>query len=299
MRFVTFITPKGIRKSGIMNSQSKVVQFSALKGAKEVNSLEELIDFIKKFNTGLPEVLSDSADLAVEAYDLNEVQLLSPIPHVERNVICLGKNYAEHVREMRTKIKDININGLPQYPIYFSKFANPAAGHEDEIFLDQNVTSQLDYEAELALVIGKKCRNVKREDALKYVFGYTIINDFSARDIQLKHIQWFKGKNLDGFCPIGPWVVHSKDISDPMNLNISCSVNGEIRQNSNTSNMIFDIPYIIEDLSSTLTLYPGDIISTGTPEGVGMGFNPPKFLIKGDIVECTIEKIGLLRNRIV
>lgn len=297
MRFVSFITSEGIRKSGIINSQSKVVPFSSVKGVDEVNSVNELIDFIRKFDTGWPEVLSDSADLAVETYELNEVKLLSPIPQVQRNVICLGKNYADHVREIRTKIKDIN--GLPQFPIYFSKFANPAAGHEDDIFLDKNVTDQLDYEVELAVVIGKKCRNVKREDALKYIFGYTIINDLSARDIQQKHIQWFKGKNLDGFCPIGPWIVHSNDIPDPMNLKISCSVNGEIRQNSNTSNMIFDIPSIIEDLSSTLTLFPGDIISTGTPEGVGMGFDPPKYLKKGDIVECNIEKIGLLRNRIV
>lgn len=297
MRFVTFITPDGIKKSGIINSQSKAVPFSALKGVDEVNSVVDVNDFIDRFDAGLPSGLADAADMAEEAYDLDKVRLLSPIPQVRRNVICLGKNYAEHIREIQSKIKDIS--GLPEFPIYFSKFANPAAGHEDEILLDQNVSTQLDYEAELAVVIGKKCRNVKREDVYKYIFGYTIVNDVSARDIQRRHVQWFKGKNLDGFCPIGPWIVHSNEISDPMNLRITCSVNGEIRQNSNTSNMIFDIPDIIVDLSSALTLYPGDIIATGTPEGVGLGFNPPRFLKKGDIVECSVEKIGILRNRIV
>lgn len=297
MRFITFCTPDGSKKAGLVNSMDKIVPFSALSGVGGIDEINEVLDFIKRFGAELPEGLSIVADSADEAYRLDEVKLLAPIPEVPRNVICLGKNYAEHVREIGTKIRDIE--GLPQFPIYFSKFANPAAAHGDDILLDNSVTMQMDYEVELGLVIGKKCRNVKKEEALNYIFGYTIINDFSARDLQQRHVQWFKGKNPDGFCPMGPWIVHAGDITDPMNLNISCTVNKEVRQNSNTSKMIFSIPFIIEDLSSAMTLYPGDVISTGTPEGVGMGFNPPRFLKKGDVVECSIEGIGVLANKIV
>jgi 2-keto-4-pentenoate hydratase/2-oxohepta-3-ene-1,7-dioic acid hydratase (catechol pathway) len=294
MNFLTFVTNKNERKSGIVNTNNRAVPFAAINSLPELADVNDVYAFIKKYGTELPEGIMEGADKAKESYGLSEIRFLAPIPEVHRNVICLGKNYAKHIAEMRKGLADMK--GLPEHPIYFSKFANPAAAHGDTVRVTSETTSQVDYEAELGLVIGKVCKNVKRDSALDYIFGYTIINDFSARDLQNRHIQWFKGKNLDGFCPIGPWITHYSYINDPAKLDIKCRINGETRQNSNTSNMIFDIPFIIEDLSKAMTLYPGDIISTGTPEGVGMGFNPPRFLNNGDIVECEIDKIGVLRN---
>jgi len=201
------------------------------------------------------------------------------------------------VKEIKmTKITD---TGIPEFPIYFTKVASPAIGSEENIKFSNDVTTQVDYEVELAIVIGKEGFNIKPEKAEEYIFGYTIINDVSARDLQGKHTQWFKGKSLDTFCPMGPCIVHKNEIPLPMELNIKCSINGELRQNSNTKNLIFDIPYIISDLSKGLTLKPGDIISTGTPSAVGMGFQPPKVLKNGDVVECYIENIGELVNEVI
>jgi 2-keto-4-pentenoate hydratase/2-oxohepta-3-ene-1,7-dioic acid hydratase in catechol pathway len=156
----------------------------------------------------------------------------------------------------------------------------------------------VDYEAELALIIGKKGKDIAPEDAEQYVFGYTVINDVSARDLQKRHEQWFKGKNLDTFCPMGPCLIEKDDLPYPPELDIRCTVNGEIRQDSNTRKLIFDIPTIISDLSKGMTLLPGDIISTGTPSGVGVGFTPPRFLADGDRIECRIEGIGTLSNQV-
>lgn len=291
MKFLSFIK-NNTEMAGVINSKGKIVPFSAINGLGEI----KVLDFINKYGTVLPEFLLEAADSAAESMDMEEVKILAPIPRMQRNVICLGKNYVEHILEVKSKIADAP--GIPKFPIYFSKFANPATAHGDTVILNTEATAALDYEAELAVVIGKTCRNVSREAAFDYIFGYTIINDLSARDIQNRHIQWFKGKNLDGYCPIGPVIEHNASIGNPMKLNISSRVNGELRQNSNTKNMIFDIPFIIEDLSKTMTLYPGDIISTGTPEGVGMGFTPPKYLKKGDTVECEVEGIGILMNKI-
>jgi len=292
MKFVSFVKDN-IKMAGVINSKGKIVPFSAIDGFEKT---EGVLDFIKNFQVKLPEGLEKAADMALNSFDISDVKVLAPIPQMQRNVICLGKNYVEHVLEVKSKIADAP--GIPKYPIYFSKFANPASAHGDTINLDTEATNALDYEAELAIVIGKTCKNVSHEDAYDYIFGYTIVNDLSARDIQNRHIQWFKGKNLDGYCPIGPVIEHNSSVGNPMNLNISSKVNGELRQHSNTKNMIFDIPFILEDLSKTMTLYPGDIISTGTPEGVGMGFTPPKYLNKGDVVECEVEGIGVLMNKI-
>lgn len=292
MKFVSFVKNDS-KMAGVINSKGKIIPFSKLKGFEKIT---EVVDFIKTYGIKLPDGLVKAADEAEEGFALSEVKLLAPIPEMARNVICLGKNYVEHIFEVKGKIPDAP--GIPKFPIYFSKFANPASAHGDTVILDTEVTNEMDYEAELAIVIGKTCKNVSRENALDYIFGYTVLNDISARDIQNRHIQWFKGKNLDGYCPIGPAIAHNSDIENPNNLNISCRVNGETRQNSNTRNMIFDIPFIIEDLSKTMTLQPGDIISTGTPEGVGMGFTPPKYLKKGDVVECEVEGIGVLMNKI-
>ncbi|GIM29744.1 hydrolase [Clostridium polyendosporum] len=227
---------------------------------------------------------------------LSSVKLLAPIPYPKRNIICLGKNYVEHAKEMKlTKISD---SFVPEDPIYFTKSAMPAIGHQDEIEFSYDVTQQVDYEVELAVIIGKDGINIKPEEAEDYIFGYTIVNDVSSRDLQGRHKQWFKGKSLDTFCPMGPYIVHKKELPFPVELDIRCSINGELRQSSNTKKLIFNIPYILSDLSKGFTLKAGDIICTGTPSGVGMGFEPIKVLKDGDIIECYIEKIGKLTNRV-
>lgn len=185
---------------------------------------------------------------------------------------------------------------IPDHPIYFTKVADPVIGHMDKVLIPKDYTEKIDYEVELAIIIGKDGKDISPEDVESHIFGYTIGNDISARDVQTKHVQWFKGKSLDTFTPMGPWIVHKSEIEFPVELDIRCKVNNEIRQNSNTKNLIFDIPYIISDLSKGLTLRAGDIILTGTPAGVGIGFSPHKYLKSGDVVECFIEKIGTLVN---
>lgn len=227
--------------------------------------------------------------------DLSDVKILAPVEYPERNIFCIGKNYAEHALELEGKTTK-EIEGLPDDPIYFSKIAGPALGHEGKIKLHKNVTKEVDYEVELGVVIGKTCKNLTEAEVKDYIFGYTIINDVTARDLQRKHIQWLRGKSLDTFCPMGPVLVTKDEIEDHGNLEISLKINGEVRQASNTSKMIFSIEKIISELSSGITLLPGDVIATGTPEGVGMGFVPPKYLKVGDVVTCTVESIGELTN---
>ncbi len=237
---------------------------------------------------------------AINAYEdvikLSEVKVLSPIPYPKRNVICLGKNYLDHIHEVKS-LKTVNAD-VPQKPIYFSKIAYPAIGHDDFVDSHSIVVTQLDYEVELAVIIGKKCKNVSLKEAEDCIFGYTIANDISARDIQTSHGQWHKGKSFDTFCPIGPYIAYKSNISFPPQLKIQSYVNNELRQNGNTGDLIFDIPAIISDITTGITLYPGDIILTGTPAGVGAGFNPPKYLKPGDRVDCVIEGLGTLSNTI-
>ena len=187
-------------------------------------------------------------------------------------------------------------SSIPKHPIYFTKIADPAIGHMDNIIIPTEYTENLDYEVELAIIIGKEGKNISPDNVEEYIFGYTIGNDISARDIQTKHIQWFKGKSLDTTTALGPYIVSKSKIKLPVELDIRCKINGEIRQSSNTRNLIFNIPYIISDLSQGLTLKPGDIILTGTPAGVGAGFKPPKYLKPGDKIESIIEDIGTLIN---
>lgn len=229
-----------------------------------------------------------------DSIDLCDIKILSPIPYPKRNVICLGKNYLDHISEVKS-LKNVS-SDIPSKPIYFSKIAYPAIGQGDYIDSHSDIVKELDYEVELAVIIGKKCKNIEKENVEDYIFGYTIANDISARDIQTSHVQWHKGKSFDTFCPIGPYIVHKNNISFPPNLEIKSFVNDELRQNSNVTQLIFDIPTIISDLSSGITLYPGDIILTGTPAGVGAGFNPTKYLKHGDKIECYIENIGTLIN---
>jgi 2-keto-4-pentenoate hydratase/2-oxohepta-3-ene-1,7-dioic acid hydratase in catechol pathway len=223
---------------------------------------------------------------------LESVELLAPIPRPSKNIFCVGKNYAEHAIEMGSK------DDIPEHVMVFTKAPTTVIAHDQNILSHSVLTEQLDYEGELAVVIGKKGKGIKREEALDYVFGYTIINDVTARDLQAKHKQFFIGKSLDTTCPMGPWIVHKSAIANPNNLDIKTTVNGEVRQDSNTKNFIFPIEEVIAVLSEGMTLESGDIIATGTPAGVGKGFKPPRFLRSGDTIEITVEGIGTLRNKV-
>ena len=239
----------------------------------------------------------DAAVQAVESIPLSEVTLLAPIPRPRQDVICLGINYHAHAEEAARYSAEAFTKERP-IPIYFSKRVTEAVAPNGFIESHPGLVERLDYEVELAVIIGKTARNVKAQDAADYIFGYTVLNDVSARVLQTTHKQWYFGKSLDGFTPIGPCITPADEIPFPPVLKISASVNGELRQDATTDLLITGIADIIEELSSGMTLLPGTIIATGTPAGVGMGFDPPKFLKAGDVVDCTIEKIGTLRSTV-
>ena len=234
---------------------------------------------------------------AGEWLPLSMVTLLAPIPHPRQDIICLGINYRDHAEEAARFSGDAFRKERP-IPIYFSKRVAEAVPPNGWINSHPGLVEQLDYEAELAVVIGRTAKDVPANQAGEYIFGYTILNDVSARVLQTAHKQWYFGKGLDGFTPMGPWITTADEVAFPPALAISSKVNGELRQHSNTSLLMTGIAEIIEELSSGITLLPGTIIATGPPAGVGMGFDPPKFLKSGDVVECTIEGIGTLCNTV-
>lgn len=222
---------------------------------------------------------------------------LAPLHAPRKNIFCVGRNYAEHIAEGE-RAQNAKI-GITDHPVYFTKPATAVVGHEGDVLIFPSVSEKIDYEVELAVVIGKTGRDISKARAFEHVFGYTILNDITARDVQRRHGgQYFKGKSLDGSCPIGPWIVTADEITDPQNLSISLSVNGELRQDGRTHDMIFDIPTLIASLSEGLTLEPGDIIATGTPSGVGYAMDPPQYLKPGDTVVCAITDIGQLKNTV-
>jgi 2-keto-4-pentenoate hydratase/2-oxohepta-3-ene-1,7-dioic acid hydratase in catechol pathway len=243
------------------------------------------------------------ADVAVRADDWQPLagkRLLAPIPLPQRNIFCVGKNYHEHAKEFSQSGFDTSAAKgeiAPSAPVVFTKAPSSVVATNDAVLPFPDLTQQLDYEAELAVIIGKGGRGISKADALNHVWGYTIVNDVTARDLQQKHRQWFLGKSMDTFCPMGPWIVTADEL-DSANLAIRCWINDELRQDANTSDLIFDIPTIIATISAGITLQPGDIIATGTPAGVGIGFTPPKFLKSGDVVKITVDKIGTLINRV-
>lgn len=223
---------------------------------------------------------------------LGEVTLLAPIPEPRRNIVCVGLNYAEHVAESRSAVGA----EAPKYPVLFTKPPTTVIGPGAEIPWHPHVSTAIDWEVELAVIIGRPGRDITEEDALSHVFGYTVGNDVTARDLQQRHVQWYKGKGLDGFCPLGPHIVTADEIADPQALDLSLRVNGETKQASNTSQMIFPVATLIAAWSAGMTLLPGDILLTGTPSGVGVGRKPPEWLRPGDVVEAEVEGIGVLRN---
>lgn len=229
------------------------------------------------------------------AVGAEDVRILAPVRFPKQDIICLGLNYKEHAEESEHYQKDTFCTDSSS-AVYFSKRVNRATGPEEEIPSYPELTDSLDYEAELAVILGKDAFQVPKEEAEQYIFGYTIINDVTAREIQTRHKQWYFGKSLDGFLPMGPCIVTANEIGFPPKLKIQSRVNGELRQDSNTSEMIVGVDHVISELSKGMTLKAGTIIAMGTPAGAGMGFTPPKFLKSGDVVECTIEKIGSIKN---
>ncbi len=229
---------------------------------------------------------------------LSAVQLVAPFPRARRNLFCVGKNYYAHAREFAGSGFDSSAKSggdIPAAPIIFTKVPECVIGPGEPIVIPSAVSTAIDYEAELAVIIGQGGKGIKAADAMKHVWGYTIVNDVTSRDWQSRHQQWDMGKSFDTFCPMGPWLV-SADECDGTRTNVRCFVNGEARQDASTADLIFDIPTLIECISSVITLEPGDLLATGTPAGVGLGFKPPRFLKKGDVVSIDVSGIGRLEN---
>lgn len=261
-----------------------------------------LADLIKDFNGDMNQLVLEysqlSAHLAPDGLgrSLGEATILAPIPRPRRNIFCVGRNYHAHAKELsETVFRDSN-KKTDSWPIVFTKVPECVVGPNDQVTLPADISSQIDYEAELALIIGKEGKNISRENALSHVFGYTIVNDVTARDVQMRHQQWDLGKSFDTFCPMGPWIVTADEL-DATNTQVRCWVNDQLRQEASTTDLIFDLPSLIETCSRGITLYPGDIIATGTPAGVGMGMTPPQYLRSGDTVRIEIDGIGTLSNR--
>ena len=277
--------------------QNGTVRLGAVKG-------DGIIDLTAVFPTMLALIDSGTEGLAVAqnhvdshdpAYQLAQIHLLAPIPMPRRNIMCLGHNYAKHAEE--SLISQGKAVELPDFPIIFTKATTAVNGPYDPFPYDATVSQKIDYEVELGVIIGKTGKNIPPEEAMPYIFGYTVINDISARDLQYQHKQFFKGKSLDGACPMGPWIITADQI-DPTALHITSRVNGVTKQESNTRHMIFDIPTTIDHLSRGMTLLPGDVIATGTPSGIGGARTPPEFLQPGDILQSEIENIATLRTPI-
>ncbi|MGN0400051.1 MAG: fumarylacetoacetate hydrolase family protein [Blautia sp.] len=258
--------------------------------------MNDLIATITEEQWEVLKELEKKSDAKMYHYD--EIVHCAPIPRPKQDIICLGMNFGEHEKES-VRYKKEEFHRSQPYAVYFSKRVNEAVPDRGEVPSHRGLVDSLDYEAELAVIIGKDARNVKREEAFDYVFGYTVMNDISARNIQTRHKQWYFGKSLDGFTPMGPWIVTEDEIQRPPKLAVKSRVNKELRQSGTTERFIFDIPHVIQELSGAMTLQKGTIIAMGTPAGVGMGMVPPRFLNPGDIVECGIEGIGYIRNKIV
>ena len=272
----------------LLNGKEKA---AASPDGKELFVLEEYQDMNALIAAGgITEIPAEAAKV-----DIDTVKLLSPIPYPLQDVLCLGINYTAHAEEASRFFKE-NFGGERPYPIFFSKRVAYSQGTDAPIPAYTGLVDSLDYECELGVIIGKDAKNVQKDEVQDYIFGYTIVNDVSARNLQTRHKQWYFGKSLDGFTPMGPCIVSADELEFPPQKKIACRVNGQVRQDSSTANLITGISDIIVMLSEGMTLKAGTVIATGTPAGVGMGMTPPTFLKPGDVVECEIEGIGVLRN---
>jgi 2-keto-4-pentenoate hydratase/2-oxohepta-3-ene-1,7-dioic acid hydratase in catechol pathway len=300
MHYATFSTPGNPlpRLGAVLGGRILDLQAAQVDGRRAApDTLLELIQQGPDTWAGVNEIAMAEVRLRPDGtYREDEVRWHAPIPRPLKNVFCVGRNYAAHVKEGAAAFK--TDARLPDIPVFFTKATTAVNGPFDDVPRHAAATLQLDWEAELGVIIGRRGRGIAARDALSHVFGYTVINDVTARDLQQRHNQWFKGKSLDGSCPMGPVVVTADEFGDPQNKRISLRVNGVTKQDASTSDMIFTVATIIEWLSKGLTLEPGDIIATGTPEGVGMGRTPQEWLQAGDLVETEIEGIGTMRNRV-
>ena len=291
MKVVTFSTPAG-RSLGVVDADAGTV--------RDIGGLlppgAGMIDVIERWDEVGPLLRERTGELP--AQPVGSVEVLAPIPVPRRNVWCVGKNYRDHAVEFGRSGYDTpqRSEELPERPIMFSKATTAVTG--PDTLVQPGPTSELDYEGELTVIIGKGGRGISREEAYDHVWGYTLINDVTARDVQRDHKQWLLGKSFDTHCPMGPYAVTADEIEDVAALELETTVNGERRQFAPLKDLIFDIPELISTISRGTTLLPGDLIATGTPAGVGLGFDPPRFLASGDVVEVTVTGLGTLRNRI-
>jgi len=285
VKIATFIQDKE-RKVGIVDDDSATVAPFELSADQAREGIQTLIEL---------QVAGSELPATTTPVPLDQVEIEAPLPRPRRNVFCVGKNYHDHVQEFSSSGFDSSAaeDAIPKHPIVFSKVPETVTGTGALIEYDPAVSIAIDYEVELAVIIGKPGRGISVENALDHVWGYTIVNDVTARDLQARYNQWFLGKSQDSFCPMGPVAVTRDDI-DLADTGLRTWVNRELRQDSNTSLLIFDVPVIIKAISEGVTLLPGDVIATGTPAGVGIGFKPPKYLVDGDLVRCEIDGIGQL-----
>ena len=300
MKLVTYRLGQNEARMGVI-SDRLIIDIEKFGKKVDLELTSSMLDFIElgpiaveSLDAALKD--SNSRDYVGISVPYENAKILAPIPRPKKNIFGIGLNYKDHIGEA-SKPLDTS-SELPQEPVIFSKFPTAVIGDQDPICHNQNITKQLDWEAELAVIIGTKCDRVKNKDALNNVFGYTVINDISARDCR-RAGQWVVSKSQHSFAPMGPCIVTADEIKDPHNLNVSCHVNGVEKQNSNTKYMLFNINDLIEDISQGILLEPGDIIATGTPEGVGAGRNPQEFMWPGDVLETSIEGIGKIRNPII
>lgn len=291
MKLVTY-RHDGSTRLGILDADRERV-FPA--SACVAGAPESMTQWINQYGVSVPDASFDDA----KAIGLDQVTLMAPIPTPGRNLMCVGKNYLAHANEFSRSGFDRSdakrSADAPEAPIVFTKAPSSVIGPGARVIYPEGISEKLDYEAEVGVVIGRGGRGIRAADAYRHVFGYVAVNDVTARDLQALHRQWFIGKSLDTFCPMGPWIATADEV-DPENLNVRCWVNDELRQEANTRDLIFDIPTLIETLSAGMTLRPGDIIATGTPQGVGIGFDPPRFLQVGDRVRVAIDGLGELVN---
>lgn len=289
MKYVSFADPgTGIPRVGVLDAEAGTI------APLEVDAVPEgLLSVVDREVTGRPPAATEAPLPAADAH------LLAPLPRPRHDLVCVGKNYAEHATEFARSGRDATGSGpeVPDAPIFFTKAPSSVVGPDDEIDPHLDLTEALDYEAEFAVIIGRGGREISPERAMNHVWGYTLINDVTARDLQQRHKQWFLGKSLDTFCPMGPWAVTADEI-DLADTWLECRVNGELRQRACTTDLIFDVPTLISTLSAGITLAPGDVIATGTPAGVALGFDPPRYLVPGDLVEVSATGLGTLRNAV-
>ena len=294
MKLATFFY-QGVEKVGVLTPDGQRICPLGAFGFDCPDMLSAIKALDKQTVAGLTARLA--AGEAPEALPLDTVKLLAPIPRPAQDVICLGVNYAAHALECDF-IGDFSAPRETEPAIYFTKRVDRAVDPEGAVDSHSDLVSDLDYEVELAVILGKDALNVAENDCEPYIFGYTILNDISARTIQRRHKQWYRGKSLDDFTPMGPWIVTADEIAFPPVLSIGCKVNGEARQDSKTDCLIHGVAEVISELSQGMTLRAGTIIATGTPSGVAMGMDDPKYLRPGDVMECWIEQIGTLRNTV-